>query len=159
MPVAVVRSDEQAARPLKDVAEFLAREADRRGVDQRLHFVDVVAQHAKVEGLVAVVQRVERDEFLQRIGHAAQSREHAYGLLFLGVDMRRQKAAQIEFVALRFGKSGTAVERGVAQQRETGWHCVLPAGIGFVIHGQWLLCPGLSLLVSARLVVAASLRN
>ena len=133
---AVVRSDEQAARPLKDVAEFLARQSDRRRVDQWLHLVDVVAQHAKEQRLVAVVQRIERDEFFERVGHAAQPGEHAYGLLLLGVHMRRQKAAQIEFVALGLGKAGAVVERGVAQQLDTGGHRPLPAGIGFFVHTQ-----------------------
>jgi len=65
---AVVRADKQAARPLQDVAEFLARQPYRRGVDQRLHFVDVVAQHAEEQRFVAIVQGVERDEFFQRVG-------------------------------------------------------------------------------------------
>src|ERR1039457_6568007 len=97
------------------MTEFLARQSDRRGVDQRLHLVDVVAQHAKEKGLVAVVQRIERNEFFERVGQPAQTRKNADSLLFLVVHVRRQKAAQTELVALRLGKAGVPVEGGVAQ--------------------------------------------
>ena len=44
---AVAGGNEQAARPLEDVAEPLAGEADRRRVDQRLDFIDIVAPDAE----------------------------------------------------------------------------------------------------------------
>ena len=44
---AVAGGNEQAARPLEDVAEPLAGEADRRRVDQRLDFIDIVADDAE----------------------------------------------------------------------------------------------------------------
>ena len=68
------------------------------------------------------------------VGQLAQPREHAHRLFFLGMHMRRQKAAQFVPVALRFGKAGAPVERRVAQQRKTGWHCLLSIGVGFFVH-------------------------
>ena len=50
-------ADEQAARPLEDVAEALARQADRRRVDDRHHLVEMVHHDAIEERLVAVLQR------------------------------------------------------------------------------------------------------
>jgi hypothetical protein len=47
MAAAVAGGNEQAARPLEDVAEPLAGEADRRRVDQRLDFIDIVADDAE----------------------------------------------------------------------------------------------------------------
>ena len=136
---AVVGADEQAARPLKDVAEFLTSQSNRRRVDQRLHFVDVVAQHAKEQRFVAVVQGIERDEFFQRIGQQAQARQHAHRLLILVVHVRRQKAAQVVLFSLRFGKAGASVQCRVAQQRKTGGHRLVAVGIGFFIHYWHLL--------------------
>jgi hypothetical protein len=57
---------------LEDQAESLASEAHRRSVDQRLDFIDVVADDAEEERLVAIVQRVERDVLFQVIGQATQ---------------------------------------------------------------------------------------
>ena len=65
---AIVGADEQAARALEDVAELLAGEAHRRRVDERLNLVDIVGHDAEEQRLVAVVQRVERDVFVEVVG-------------------------------------------------------------------------------------------
>jgi hypothetical protein len=113
---AVVDADEHAARALEDVAEALAGKADRRRVDQRHDLVDVVANHAEEQGLVAVVQGGQRDELLQRIGQAAQVCEEARHLLVLGVDVRRQQAAQAQRIALDLGEGGALVAQRIVQQ-------------------------------------------
>ena len=115
---AIVGADEHAARPLEDEAKPLAGEAHRRGVDQRLDFIDVVAHDAEEQRLVAVVQRVERDVFFQIVGQAAQIGQHPLDLLLHRKHMRGQEAAQPERVALRFGESGALVEQRIAQQRQ-----------------------------------------
>ncbi len=112
---AIVGADEKAARALENVAELLAREAYGRRVDQRLHLVDVVAQHAEKQRLVAVVQRIQRDELVERIGEAAQIDQHARRLLVLAQHMRRQETAQAKRIALPLGKCGATVERGILQ--------------------------------------------
>ena len=68
----VVGADEQAARALEDVAEFLAGEADGRRVDERLDLVDVVGDDAEEQRLVAVVQRVERDVAFEIVRQLAE---------------------------------------------------------------------------------------
>ena len=115
---AIVGADEQAARPLEDVAEPLAGEADRRRVDQRLDFIDVVGHDAEEQRLVAVVQLVERHVFFEVVGQAAQIGQHALGLRLHREHMRGQEAAQSQRVALRFGESGALVEQRIAQQRQ-----------------------------------------
>ena len=83
-----------AARPLENVAELLAREPDGGGVDQRLHLVDVVAQNAEEQRLVTVMQRVQSDEFFERIGQLPQVGQNARDLLVLAVHVGRQQSAQ-----------------------------------------------------------------
>src|SRR4051794_23280501 len=53
---AVLRGDENASGALEDVPEALAREPNRRRVNQRLDLFDMVAHDPKEERLVAVVQ-------------------------------------------------------------------------------------------------------
>ena len=124
---AIVGADEKAARPLEDVAEPLAGEADRRGVDKRLDFIDVVAHDAEEQRLVAVVQRVERNVFFEVVRQAAQIGQHALGLRLHRKHVRGQKAAQSQRVALLLGESGALVEQRIAQQRHAA-RCIF---IGF----------------------------
>ena len=123
---AVVGADEQAARALENMAEPLAGEADRRGVDERLDLVDVVGDDAEEQRLVAVVQRVERDVFFQIVRQLAQIGHHALGLRLHRKHVRRQQAAQAERIALLLGEGRALVEKRIAQQR----HPVRNIGIG-----------------------------
>ena len=116
---AVVRGDEQAARPLEDQAEVLAGEADGRRVDQRLDFVDVVANDAEEQRLVAIVQRVQRDVFFEIARQRAQIRQHALGLRLHRQHGGGQEAAQPQRIALLLGEAGALVEQRIAQQRES----------------------------------------
>ena len=115
---AVIGRDEQAARPLEDQAVFLTGEADRRCVDQRLDLVDVVADHPEEQRLVAIVQRIERDIFLQITGQAAEVDEDALGLRLHRQDTRWEEAAQPKRIALLLGESCPLVEQGITQQRK-----------------------------------------
>ena len=114
---AIVGANEHAARPLEDQAEPLAGEAHRRRVDQRLDFIDVVADDAEEQRLVAIVQRVERDVFFQVGGQVAQIGQHARDLLVHREHVRGQQAAQSQRIALRFRKSSALVKQRIAQQR------------------------------------------
>ena len=105
----VVGADEQSARPLENVAEPLAGEPDRRRVNERLDLVDIVADNAKEQRLVAIMQRVERHVFLEVIRQPAQVGHNARGLLLHREDVGRQQAAQAERVALLFGKCRSLV--------------------------------------------------
>ena len=90
---AIIGANEHAAWPLEDQAEPLAGEAHRRGVDQRLDFVDVVADDAKEERLVAIMQRVERDVFFQVVGQVTQIDHEARDLLVHREHVRWQQPA------------------------------------------------------------------
>ena len=136
---AVVGADEQAARPLEDVAELLAGEADGRRVDERHDLVGMLGDDAEEQRLVAVVQRVQVDELLERARQAAQVREAALHLLVLGMHVRRQQPAQAEPGALLLRERGALVEQRVAQHR----HAAAP-GSQSVFHissGTILIAP------------------
>src|SRR5262249_14039797 len=49
---AVIVGDEQAARPLEDQAVFLAGKTYGRGIDQRLNFIDVIADDPEEQRFV-----------------------------------------------------------------------------------------------------------
>ena len=115
---AVAGCDEEAARPLEDIAEALTGEADRRGVDQRLDFIDVVAHDAEEQRFVAVVQLVQRHVFGEVVGQFAQIGHHALDLGLHRKYVRGQEAAQSKRVALLVGECGALVEQGIAQQRQ-----------------------------------------
>ena len=116
---------------------------DRRRVDERLDFVDVVAHDAEEQRFVAVVQRVQRDEFLERIGKLAQVVEHARGLLVLRVHVRREQPAQAERIAFVLGERGALVAQRVVQQADAAQggspavlHGVPPSSIAFPFSGN-----------------------
>ena len=100
---AVVGGDEDAARPLEDVAELLAREAHRRRVDDRHHLVRVLGDDAKEERLVAVVQRGHEDVLLEGSARAGGSCRGRGPPVRLAAHVRRQQALQTEGVALGLG--------------------------------------------------------
>src|SRR5262249_24843428 len=112
----VVDGNEDAARPLEDVAEPLAGKAYGGRVDERLDLIDVVAQHAKEQRLVAIVQRVERHVFFKVVRQAAQVLHHALCLLLERKQVRRQEAAQAQRVALLLAERGAFVKERIAQQ-------------------------------------------
>ncbi len=116
---AVVGADEDAARALKDVPELLARETDRRRVDDRGHLVRIVHQDPEEQRLVAIVQRSQVDVLVEIRGLAAEILENAHDLLFLREDARRKEAAETERVALDFAESGALVAQWIVQQRDS----------------------------------------
>src|SRR3990172_777893 len=132
---AIVRADENAARALENKAVLLTRQSHRRGVDERLHLVDVVAQDAEEQRFVAVVQGVERDKLVERVGNPAQVVEHARDLLVLAVHVRRQQPAQLQCIAFLLGKRGAFIERGVVQQRKALWQVARRKVFFRVKHG------------------------
>ncbi len=115
---AVVGADEQAARPLEDVAELLAGETHRRRVDDRQHLVRVVDDDPEEQRLVAVVQRGEVDVLVEGRRLLPEVRQHPAHLLVQRADVRGQQPADAQRVALGVGERGALVERRVAQQRD-----------------------------------------
>ncbi len=115
---AIVGADEHAARSLEDETEALAGESHRWRINQRLDFIDVVAHNPEEQRFVAVMQRVERDIFLQIVRQATQVDQHALDLIPHRKHMRRQETAQSQRVALGFRESYALVEQRIAQQRQ-----------------------------------------
>jgi hypothetical protein len=97
-----------------DVAVSLAGEPHGRRVDQRLNLVDVVAHDAEKQRLVAVMQGIERNIFLEVVGQAVQIFQHTRSLRLERQHMCWQQAAQAERLALLLGKCGALVEQRVA---------------------------------------------
>ena len=113
---AVVGGDEHAAGALEDVAEALAGEPDRRRVDERLHLVDVVADDAEEQRLVAVVQRGQRDVLVEVVGQPPQVLEEARDLLLLREHDVGQQPAQAQRVAFLLREGSALVESRIVQQ-------------------------------------------
>ena len=61
------------------------------------------------------MQRVERDEFVERLRDRAHAGEETARLLVLRVHVRWQETAQAERVALAFGESGALVDQRIVQ--------------------------------------------
>ena len=90
-------------------------------VDDRLHLVHVIADHPKEQRFITVVQCVQRDIPVERIGHAPQLLQRARHLLFLRMHTRRKQTAQAERVALFLGERGSLVGERVVQQGHSVW--------------------------------------
>jgi hypothetical protein len=60
----IVCTNKQTPRPLKNIAKSLTGEPYRRGVNERLNFIDIVANDTEEQSLITIVQSVERDIFV-----------------------------------------------------------------------------------------------
>jgi hypothetical protein len=120
-PVLVRIGDEEAASTTIDVGELLARLADRRGVDDRQHFGEVVVQQAVEQRFVGILDVAQIDVLVHVV---AKRHELAIGtlcLLFDGFDVLGQQTLQIEAAAFFAGEGAALVEQRRLQQ---GWTCV-----------------------------------
>jgi hypothetical protein len=104
------------------VAVLLDGLADRRGVDDREQFAEVVGEHPVEQDLVAVVQGGQVDVLVEVAGLARALPVGALGLLVQGEDPRRQQAGQPQRITLGLGERGALVQPGIAE------HAVTPAG-------------------------------
>ena len=116
----VRQAQKQAARLAKQLAELLAPGADRRGVDQRQQFLDILFQQREEQGLVGVVQFAQKGVAFEVAGEPAQYQQPARDLLFERADMRRQQPVQAKGVALGLGIGGALVEQRVGEQCPAG---------------------------------------
>ena len=104
--VDVVGRDPDAARTAVEVAELLARAPDGRGVDDRQQLLEVVAEDAVEQCLVAVLERREADVPLEVVALAPDVLELEADLLVDVDDARRQEPTEAERVALLLGEGG-----------------------------------------------------
>ena len=92
------------------MAERAARFADRRGVDNRREFLDVVDEQPVEERLVAIVQRNEPDVLLQIIRLAADMLKFKLHLLLDGGHAPGQQPAKAELISFRIGERDILVQ-------------------------------------------------
>ena len=118
-PTDVVGRDPDAARTPEDVAELLAREADRRRVDDRQELLEVVDEEAVEQGLVAVVECGQTDIALEVIALAPDMLQFPGDLLVERRHARWQQAVEAKGVTLA-GREGRAlVEERLREKRVT----------------------------------------
>ncbi len=97
----VVGRDPDATRRAQNVAELLAGEAHRRGVDDRQQLAEVLDQHAVEEHLVQIVEAPEPDVLLEIARLGADVLELELHLLPDLEHLVRQQAVEAECPALR----------------------------------------------------------
>ena len=135
------QAQEQAARLPEQLAELLAAGADRRGIDERQQFLEVLPQQREEQGLVVVVQFAQKGVALEIGGKPAQHQEPARDLLLQSADMRRQQSVQAEGVALGLGVGGALVQERVGEQGPAGSRRGQHAGLGSLPaaakHAPW----------------------
>ncbi len=118
-PAPVVARDEHPTRPAEDVTVLLAGAADGRGVDQRHQLFEMIDHHAVEQRLVPVLQTHQIAILLERTCLLADVLHHAAHLVALGLESRRQKAAQTEGVTFGGVESGSLVELRVVEKLDT----------------------------------------
>jgi hypothetical protein len=152
----VVNGDVQAARRLTiDVAELLARLADRGRVHDGHELHRVLREHAVVHVLVGVLHVLQEDVLLDGRRLAAQLQHGALGLELHGGDGHRQQAAQLEGRAFLLGEGLALVGHGGAHESEArlrhrvvldvvDCNCFGRGGAGRPLVGELLLGRGRS---------------
>ena len=118
--VLVGGGDPQAPRSPHDVAEGLAGAADRRRVDNRQEFFEVLDQDPIEERLVAVLQRREPDEALEIVALSPDVLELEADLLVDRGHPRWQQAAQAENVPFGLVEAGVLVQERLLEKLGAG---------------------------------------
>ncbi len=101
------------------MAELLAREADRRRVDDRQELLEIVDEQPVEQGLVAVLERREADVALEVVGLAPDVLQLEGDLLVDRRHARRQQAVEAEGIPLAGGEGRALVEQWLCDKRVT----------------------------------------
>ena len=104
-PADVVRGDPDPTRTPDDVTELLTGKTDRRRVDDREEFLEVLDQQPIEQGLVAVLESGQSDVPLEFIGLAPDVLQFQRNLLVDRCHTRWQEPVQAEGVAF-IGREG-----------------------------------------------------
>ncbi len=120
MRLRCVGRDPDAAHAANDVAEALARRADRRRVDDRHQLLEVLDEHAVEENLVAMQQRREPDVPLERRRGLVERVLDSPGLVVHRDLVRGQQAVQAQSFALLRRECRALVEQWIADQVDAG---------------------------------------
>ena len=152
----VRRRDPRPAGPPDDVAELLARAADRRRVDDREELLEVLGEEPVEQRRVAVLERGEPDVALQVVGLDPEMLELEVDLLVDREDAVGEEAAQPERLALGGREREVLREQSIPEERRscerdlgraTGRDVVERGGQGThdaSIVRPWTHCPGVS---------------
>ena len=109
----VGRGDPRPARAPDDVAELLARPADRRRVDDGQELLEVLAEQSIEERRVAVLERGQADVLLERVGLDPQVLELQLDLLVEGQDPVGQQPRSLNVSRSSTGKASSLVSSRV----------------------------------------------
>ncbi len=115
-PADIVGGDPDAAWTPEDVAELLAREADRRGVDDREELFEVFDEQPVEQGLVAVLESRQSDVAFQVVVLAADVLQLERELLIDRRHTRRDQAVQAMAVSLPCRERRALVEQWLCDQ-------------------------------------------
>ena len=111
----VVNGQVNTARTVVPVVVFLNRLADRRGVDDGQHLLDVLGDEAEVQHLITVVHVVEVQVLRQVVRLRRVLGVNPLELVGDRHDSRRQQARETKGLALLEGESRASVGQGVRQ--------------------------------------------
>jgi hypothetical protein len=117
-PAAILRADEQPARPPPQMRVALARLPDRRRVDDRHRLGEVIGDEPVEQAFVAILQRDQIDVLLEIRRLAAEAAQRLFELLIEAEHARRQQAAQVQAVALLVRKRGALVQCRIVKERD-----------------------------------------
>ena len=110
----------EALREAEEVAELLADFADRRRIDERQHFFDVLEEQSEVQRFIAGPKPIEEERLLERRIKRAELFHHGFDLHRDRGRNRRKESLQMEGSALFFRVGGSLAINSVLQQRSTG---------------------------------------
>ncbi|SQI92173.1 Uncharacterised protein [Klebsiella oxytoca] len=118
--IAVLVRDKHAAGATIDLREALTGGADGRGIDDRHHFIEVVADQTVEQGFVGILN-VAQVNVLVDLGFKSLVLDpRAFGLLFDGFDHFRQQAQQIKAAALFHAEGAALIEQRKFKQHGAG---------------------------------------
>ena len=118
--IAVLIRDKHAAGATIDLREAFTGGADGRGVDNRHHFVEVVADQAVEQRFVGILDIAQVDVLVDLGFKSLVLDPRAFGLLFNGFDHFRQQTQQVEAAALFHAEGATFVEQRKFKQHGAG---------------------------------------
>ncbi|VFT75825.1 Uncharacterised protein [Klebsiella aerogenes] len=117
--MAILVRDEDAAGATVNLGETFAGGAHRRGIDNRHHLFEMVADQAIKQGFVGVLDVTQVDVFVDFSFESLILDPGAFRLLFDGFNHFRQQAKKVEIAALFQTEGAALVEEGEFKQNGT----------------------------------------
>jgi len=140
------------------MAKGLTSLADRRRVDEREHFFEVLGQHRVKKRLVRVLQSAQEDIAIEIAGELPHCLQTPRRLHFQCSKMRRQEPMEGKGGSLFLGKGGPFVQHRVGEQRrpfELGLDKIRLRGRALIAHAMRPSTPQIGPRQIDHVVVAA----